>query len=76
MGLFSVVERESEKALEALPTALEAESRNGRPQRQRILMARLRGHTDCQCGPPRSPGAAGCINYSSAFGLILPSWFS
>lgn len=46
MCLLSVMGWGSVKALEALPTALEAESRNRRPQRQRLLMARLRGHIE------------------------------
>lgn len=54
MGLLSVMGRGSEKALEALPAALEAESRNRRPQRQRFLMAGLRGHTElaARASPP------------------------
>lgn len=61
---------------------LEAESRNRRPQRQRLLRARLasacpqEATVSWQRGPPLPPGAAGCINYSAASGLILPSWFS
>ena len=72
----------SEKAPEASPAVLEAESRNRRPPRQRLLMARLvsaspqEATLSWQRGPSLPPGAVGCINYSAASGLILPSWFS
>lgn len=57
-GLLSVVGWGSEKAPEALPTALEAESINRRPQRQRFLVARLGGHTELAAGA--SPPSRGC----------------
>lgn len=57
MGPLNVVGLASEKALEALPTALEAECRNRRLQRPRLLVARLGGHTELAAGAsPPFPG--------------------
>lgn len=53
MVLLSVAWWGSEKAPEALPTALDAESRNRSPQKQRLLMARL-----ASASPGRPPWAA------------------